>query len=48
MADFSLSENPSELHADINHRLPKLERLLTLLLEMRSPRLLHLRSLLLG
>ena len=48
MREFSLSENPRELHADINVRLPNLERLLQELLELKSPRLLHLKSLLLG
>jgi hypothetical protein len=47
MAEFNLSENPRELHADINTRLPNLERLLQELLELKSPRLLHLRTLLL-
>ena len=46
MADFSLSENPRELHADINDRLPNLERLLNKLVERQSPRLLHLKALL--
>ena len=46
MAKFSLSENPRELHADINTRLPNLERLLQELLEVKSPRLLHLKTLL--
>ncbi len=46
MDDFSLSEHPRELHADINHRLPNLERLLKELLERQSPRLLHLKALL--
>src|ERR1041384_513685 len=46
MSDFSLSENPRELHADINNRLSNLERLLNQLAEQGSPRLLHLKSLL--
>jgi hypothetical protein len=46
MAKFSLSENPRELHADINTRLPNVERLLHELLELKSPRLLHLKTLL--
>lgn len=46
MADFNLSENPRELHADINDRLPNLERLLNQLLAQQSPRLLHLKALL--
>jgi hypothetical protein len=46
MADFSLSENPRELHADINQRLLNLERLLNELLAQQSPRLLHLKALL--
>jgi hypothetical protein len=48
MTVFSMSENPRELHADINTRLPNLERLLQELLEVKSPRLLHLKSLLAG
>ena len=43
---FNLSENPLELHADINQRLTNLARLLETLLEAKSPRLLHLKSLL--
>jgi len=46
MAKFSLSENPRELHADINTRLPNLERLIQELLQLQSPRLLHLKALL--
>jgi hypothetical protein len=46
MTDFGLSENPRDLHADINHRLPNLDRLLNHLLKIGSPRLQHLRSLL--
>ena len=46
MADFNLSEDPRELHADINHRLLNLERLLNELLAQQSPRLLHLKALL--
>jgi hypothetical protein len=46
MAKYSLSENPRDLHADVNTRLPNLERLLQELLELRSPRLLHLKTLL--
>ena len=45
---FNLSENPRDLHADINFRLPNLERLLKDLLQAKSPRLLHLKSLLSG
>jgi hypothetical protein len=48
MTRFNLSENPRDLHADINTRLPNLERLLQELLELKSPRLLHLKSLLAG
>lgn len=46
MADFGLSDNPSDLHADINQRLPNLQRLLAALLEAQNPRLLRLQSLL--
>ena len=46
MTDFRLSENPGQLHADFNQRLPNFERLLKVLLEQRSARLLHLQSLL--
>ena len=48
MAKYNLSENPNALHADINYRLPNFQRLLTELLEERSPRLLHLKALLSG
>ena len=48
MTKFSLSENPCELHADINTRLPNMERLLQELLARKSPRLLHLKTLLAG
>jgi hypothetical protein len=46
MADFSLSERPGDLHADINQRLPNLERLLKHLVELKTPRIQHLKSLL--
>jgi hypothetical protein len=46
MEDFSMSENPRALHADINARLPNLKRLLLELLKRESPRLLHLKALL--
>ena len=46
MDRFNLSEKLQDLDADINHRLPNLERLLAELLNLRSPRLLHLKSLL--
>jgi hypothetical protein len=46
MGHFGLSETPRDLHADINARLPNLERLLQELLERKSPRLLHLKALL--
>ena len=45
MADFGLSDRGNELHREINSRLPKLEELLAALLDARSPRLLHLQSL---
>ncbi len=48
MTKYSLSENPRELHADINTRLPNMERLLHELLELKSPRLLDLKTLLAG
>ena len=46
MDSFNLSEKLQDLDADINHRLPNLERLLIELLNLKSPRLLHLQSLL--
>lgn len=46
MAEYSLSDNPRDLHADVNTRLANLERLLRELLELKSPRLLHLKALL--
>ena len=48
MSDFNLNDRPGDLHADINQRLPNLQRLLNHLLELQSPRLLHLKSLLAG
>lgn len=48
MSDFNLSESPRDLHAEINHRLPNLERLVNELLKIKSPRILYLRELLLG
>lgn len=48
MIDFGLSERGNELHREINSRLPKLEELLTALLDAQSPRLLHLQSLIVG
>ena len=47
MGRFGLPTNLRDLDADINYRLPSLERLLNALLEAKSPRLLHLRALLL-
>jgi hypothetical protein len=44
MADFGLSQNPSDLHAEINQRLSALERLLAKLLELKNPRLLALKK----
>jgi hypothetical protein len=46
MADFSLSEDPRALHAEITTRLPNMQRLLRELLERKNPRLLHLKTLL--
>lgn len=46
MSDFNLNERAGDLHADINQRLPNLQRLLNRLLELQNPRLLHLKSLL--
>jgi len=46
MEQFNLSENPRDLHADINNRLPNVERLVNELIESKSPRMLHLKSLL--
>ncbi len=46
MEKFGLSENPREFHAEVNQRLPGLERLLQELMGLNSPRLLHLKSLL--
>jgi hypothetical protein len=46
MENYSLSENPQELHEIVNQRLPNLTRLLNDLLIANSPRLLHLKSLL--
>ena len=46
MERFNLSANPRDLHADINTRLPNLERLLLELLALKSPQLLHLQTLL--
>jgi hypothetical protein len=43
---FNLSDTPRDLHAEINYRLTNFERLLRKLLELHSPRLLHLKSLL--
>jgi|WetSurMetagenome_2_1015567.scaffolds.fasta_scaffold1394492_1 hypothetical protein len=48
MEEYSLSERPGELHANINQRLSNLERLLKELAALKSPRLLHLQSLLVG
>lgn len=48
MEDFNLSELPNALRADINYRLPNLKRLLNRLLELESPRLLHMKALLAG
>ena len=48
MDRFSLSENPSDFHADINFRLSNFQNLIDELLEKRSPRLLHLKILLKG
>lgn len=47
MSNFSLSENPKELHKEINNKLDRFERLLHLLLEYNNPHILHLKSLLL-
>ena len=48
MTKYNLSENPNALHADINYRLPNFQRLLAELLELNSPLLLRLKSLLAG
>lgn len=48
MVKFNLSEKLQDLDADINHRLPNLERLLNELLELKSPRILYLKTLLSG
>lgn len=46
LADFGLSDRAGNLHADVNQRLPNLERLLARLLELKNPRLLLLKSML--
>lgn len=46
MAQFHLPARPGELHAEINFRLPNLQRLIAKLLELSSPRVLHLKELL--
>ena len=48
MAEFSLSDNVQDLDSMINYRLPNVERLLNELLAKQSPRLLHLKALLVG
>jgi hypothetical protein len=48
MEDFNLSENVQNLDSMINYRLSNVERLLARLLEKQSPRLLHLKQLLLA
>jgi len=48
MDEFNLSENVQDLDSIINYRLPNIERLLVELLAKRSPRLLHLKELLLA
>ena len=45
---FGLGNSLRDLDADINHRLPNLQRLVSALLTAQSPRLLHLQSLLIG
>jgi hypothetical protein len=47
MEDFNLSENVQDLDSMINYRLSNVERLLVKLLEKQSPRLTHLKQLLL-
>jgi len=46
LSESGLSDDLSELDAIINHRLRELEAVLAELLKARSPRLLHLKSLL--
>ena len=48
MNKFNLSESVQDLDADINHRLHNLKRLIDELLELKSPRILHLKTLLSG
>jgi hypothetical protein len=48
MEEFGLSEDLQVLDSMINARLPNIERLLKKLLEVQSPRLLHLNLLLAG
>ncbi len=48
MDKFNLSENVQDLDSMINYRLLNLERLLAELLARQSPRLLHLKHLLLA
>ena len=48
MDKFNLSENVQDLDSMINYRLPNVERLLAELLARQSPRLLHLKQLLLA
>lgn len=45
MGDFGLSERGNGLHREINARLPKLEELLSALLNAGNARLRHLQSL---
>ncbi len=45
---FGLGNSLRDLDADINHRLPNLQRLLNELLTVKSARLLHLQTLLIG
>lgn len=47
MDEFGLSLRGNELHREIISRIPALERLLDKLIEVREPRLSHLRQLIL-
>jgi len=47
MSEFGLSDNPKQLHKEINFKLESFERLLRVLIKCKNAHLLHLKSLLL-